>query len=126
MCNNANHFRLFCLYDFKYGYKAVWIGARSVHRVFSVTDLAIVNYLHQKYLIYNSVTAQISDIFINTYIIHRITGMILDRVQNLSKLDDLNYRSILGMADLNIGFATSMNTKLFSPIVGLERNIKRL
>ena len=29
--------------------------------------MAIINYLHQKYLIYNSVMTQISDIFINTY-----------------------------------------------------------
>jgi len=55
--------------------------------------IAIVNYLHQKYLIYNAVKTQISDIFINTYILHRMTGMILDKVQNLNKLDDLNYRS---------------------------------
>lgn len=83
--------------------------------------IAIVNYLHQKYFIYNSVMTQISDIYINTYIIHRMTGMILDKVQNLNKLDDLNYRSILGMADLNIGFATSMNTKLFAPILGIGK-----
>ena len=88
--------------------------------------IAIVNYLHQKYLIYNSVMTQISDIFINTYIIHCMTGMILHRVQNLNMLDDLNYRSILGMADLNIGFATSMNTKLFAPIVGIGKKYQAI
>lgn len=88
--------------------------------------IAIVNYLHQKYLIYNSVMTQISDIFINTYIIHCMTGMILEKVQNLNKLDDLNYRSILGMADLNIGFATGMNTKLFVPIVGIGKKYQAI
>lgn len=77
--------------------------------------IAIVNYLHQKYLIYNSVMTQISDIFINTYIIHRMTGMILEKVQNLNKLDDLN-----------IGFATGMNTKLFVPIDGIGKKYQAI
>ena len=88
--------------------------------------MSIINYLHQKYSIYNSVTTQISDIFINTYIIHRMTGIILEKVQNLNKLEELNYRSILGMADLNIGFAASMNTKLFAPILGLGKRYQAI
>lgn len=88
--------------------------------------MAIINYLHQKYLIYNSVMTQISDIFINTYIIHRMTEMILEKVQNLNKLEDLNYKSILGMADLNVDFATSMNTKLFAPILGIGKKYQAI
>lgn len=88
--------------------------------------IAIINYLHYKYLIYNSVMTQILDIFTNTYIIYRMTGMILEKVQNLNKLEDLNYKSILGMADLNIGFAASMNTKLFAPILGLGKKYQAI
>ena len=50
----------------------------------------------------------------------------MHRVQNLNKLDDLNYRSILGMADLNIGFATRMNTKLFAPILGIGKKYQAI
>ena len=88
--------------------------------------MAIINYLHQKYLIYNSVMTQISDIFINTYIIHRMTGMILEKVQNLNNLEDLNYRLIFGMADLNVDFATSMNTKLFAPILRIGKKYQAI
>lgn len=78
---------------------------------------AIVNYLHQKNIIFNSVMTQIADIFVNTLIIHRMTGMIVEKTQTMTRLDDLNYKSILSLADLNIGFASSMNTKLYSPII---------
>ena len=78
---------------------------------------AIVNYLHQKSIIFNSVMIQIADIFVNTLIIHRMTGIIVEKTQMMTRLDDLNYKSILSLADLNIGFASSMNTKLYSPII---------
>ncbi len=78
---------------------------------------AIVNYLHQKNLIFNSVMTQIADIYVNTLIIHRMTGIIVEKTQMMTRLDDLNYKSLLSLADLNIGFASSMNTKLYSPII---------
>lgn len=78
---------------------------------------AIVNYLHQKNFIFNSVMTQIADIYVNTLIIHRMTGIIVEKTQMMTRLDDLNYKSLLSLADLNIGFASSMNTKLYSPII---------
>ena len=42
---------------------------------------AIVNYSHQKSIIFNSVMIQIADIFVNTLIIHRMTGIIVEKTQ---------------------------------------------
>lgn len=76
----------------------------------------IVIYFDKRATIYQAVKSNIADIYINLYIIHSMTGNILEQIQYFYNLKDLNYKLVMGLSELNLNFVSSMQVGAFTPL----------
>lgn len=76
----------------------------------------IVIYFDKRATIFQAVKSNIADIFINLSIIHSMTGNILNQIQYFYNLKELNYKMIIGLAELNTSFASGMQIGLYEPM----------
>lgn len=75
---------------------------------------AEINYLSARQKISNKIKEAIPAIYLNLRQIHKLTGDILPNIIYVQQLDDLNYRRLLSMADLNMNFVQQCNISFFS------------
>lgn len=76
----------------------------------------IVSYCDKRGTIYHAVESNIADIFINLHIIYSMTGNILNQIQYFYGLKELNYKMLIGLAELNTSFASSMQLGTYEPL----------
>lgn len=81
----------------------------------------LVTYLDKRAAIYQVVKSNIANIYVNLHIIHSMTGNILNQIQHVYSFNELNYKMIVGLAELNIDFASGMQVSMFEPIFSIGK-----
>lgn len=76
----------------------------------------VITYFDKRATLFQAVKSNIADIFINLNIIHSMTGNILNQIQYFYNLKELNYKMLIGLAELNTDFASKMQVGVFEPI----------
>lgn len=76
----------------------------------------MVIYFDKRATIYQAVKTNIADIYINLTIIHSMTGNILNQIQYFYNLKELNYKMLIGLAELNTSFVSGMQIGLYEPM----------
>lgn len=78
---------------------------------------AEIYYLSERQKILNKIKGTIPTIYMNMKQIHKLTGEILPHIIYAQQLEDLNYRRLLSLADLNMHFANECQINAFSCFV---------
>ena len=78
---------------------------------------AEINYLSERQKILYKIKGTIPTIYMNLKQIHKLTGDILPHIIYAQQLEDLNYRRLLSLADLNMQFVQDCHINTFSCFV---------